>query len=207
VVQRINEALSPAIRVSIVQHGNADRYLRLLESGLRGARIKHGIVAQRLTSALWPAELSEVVRQGDVAALIEKAELNATQAEKVMAALGGSELLFDLETVDLMAYRLNLKQAEMDSVAMALYRLRTEYGIIDYPNQSREVARGYLRTVDGNNSSSINSKAIMKLKKNIEEKGGEWTKFNDRYFDLIDEYGSYKVDYEWAMTNVACLKS
>ena len=102
VVRRINEALSPAIRVRIVQHGNAERYLRLLENGLRGARIKHGIVAQKLAGALWPAELAEIVRQGDVAVLIDKAELNATQAEKVMTALGGSELLFDLETVDLM---------------------------------------------------------------------------------------------------------
>ncbi len=102
VVRRINEALSPAIRVRIVQHGNAERYLRLLENGLRGARIKHGIVAQKLAGALWPAELAEIARQGDAAALIDKAELNATQAEKVMAALGGSKILFDLETVDLM---------------------------------------------------------------------------------------------------------
>lgn len=102
VVRRINAALSPAIRVRIVQHGNAERYLRLLEHGLRGARIKHGIVAQKLAGALWPAELAEIVRQGEVAALVDKAELNMTQAEKVMATLGGSKLLFDLEMVDLM---------------------------------------------------------------------------------------------------------
>jgi len=102
VVRRINEALAPAIRVSIVQHGNPEHYQRLLENGLRGARIKHGKVAQKIVSALWPAELSDVVRQGDAAVLIDKAELNAGQAEKVMATLSGSEVLFDLETVELL---------------------------------------------------------------------------------------------------------
>nr|NQU93036.1 hypothetical protein [Bacteroidota bacterium] len=82
------------------------------------------------------------------------------------------------ETLDLMKYRLQLKELEMDSVAKALYTLRTKYEIVDYPNQSREVARGYLKTVDGDNSSGINTSAVMRLKKNIEEKGGEWTKYN-----------------------------
>lgn len=100
-----------------------------------------------------------------------------------------------------MKNRLDLKQKEIDSVAKQLYILSTEYGIIDYPNQSREVARGFLRTVDGNNSNNINIKEVVKLKKNIEEKGGEWVKFNDRYYKLIAEYGTYKVDYEWALAN------
>jgi len=98
VVDQINEALSPAIRVSIVQYGNPEHYRRLLENGLRGARIKHGVVAQKLVNAFWPAELSEVIRHGDTAPLIDKAELNAAQAEKVMATLSGSELLKDGDT-------------------------------------------------------------------------------------------------------------
>lgn len=105
------------------------------------------------------------------------------------------------EELEMMENRLLMKQHEVDSVATVLHVLSTEYGIIDYPNQSREVARGYLRTVDGNNASNINTREVLKWKKNIEEKGNEWTKYNNRYFDLIAEYGRYKIDYEWALTH------
>lgn len=105
------------------------------------------------------------------------------------------------EELELMGARLKRKQHEIDSVERYLYTLRTEYGIIDYPNQSREVARGFLRTVDGNNSSNINTSEVVKLKKNIEEKGGDWVKYNDRFYELIAEYGKYKIEYDWAYTN------
>jgi len=49
----------------------------------------------------WPAELAEAIKQRDTQSLVEKAELNADQADKVMAALAGSQVLFDLETVEL----------------------------------------------------------------------------------------------------------
>ena len=98
--------------------------------------------------------------------------------------------------------RLNEKKVEIDSIEKKLLTLRTVYGIFDYPNQSREVARGYLRTVDGSNAANnINSKGVNELKKNIEEKGGEFTFYNDRYFDLIDEYGKIKMDYDEALMN------
>ena len=57
VAQRINAHLSPSIRVSISQYGNPERYQRLLEDGLKGARLKHVIVAQKLANAFWPGDL------------------------------------------------------------------------------------------------------------------------------------------------------
>jgi len=96
--------------------------------------------------------------------------------------------------------RLKAKQAEIDSVENILYGIRTQYGIIDYPNQSREVARGFLRTVDGNNAAqNINTREVLKLKENIEKYGGIYTYYNDRYFDLIAEYGKIKMDYDEAL--------
>jgi len=102
VVERINAALSPGIRVSIVQQGNPERYLRLLEQGLRGARIKHGIVAQRIVNSFWPSEVAEAIRLGDTDTLITKGGLSDSQAEKVVMALSGSKTVFDLQTVELM---------------------------------------------------------------------------------------------------------
>lgn len=102
VVARINSQLAPAIRVGVTQFGNPERYQRLLEEGLRGARIKHLVVAQRLANALWPGHLADAVSRRDAALLMEKADLNPDQAEKVVAALGLPEMLFRLETVELL---------------------------------------------------------------------------------------------------------
>lgn len=104
------------------------------------------------------------------------------------------------EGMDYIAMRLALKKAEIDSVENILYQIRTQYGIIDYPNQSREVARGFLRTVDGNNAAqNINMREVLQLKENIEKYGGIYTYYNDRYFDLIAEYGKVKMDYDQAL--------
>jgi uncharacterized protein involved in exopolysaccharide biosynthesis len=106
------------------------------------------------------------------------------------------------EVADFLEKRLVEKKKEIDSVEQKLLVLRTIYGIFDYPNQSREVARGHLRTVDGSNAANnINTKEVNVLKKNIEEKGGEFTFYNDRYFDLIAEYGKIKMDYDEAVMN------
>ena len=102
VVQRINMHLAPSIRVQLSQYGNPERYQRLLEEGLKGAKIKHVIVAQKLANAFWPGELVVVLRRRDAAMLIEKAQLNPDQADKIVAALFNSPVLFELETVELL---------------------------------------------------------------------------------------------------------
>ncbi len=86
VASRVNATLSPAIRVSVVQFGNPERYVRLLEEKLRGARIKHLIVAQKL-AAFWPADFAQAVRQRDRVILVDRGELNPDQASKVIAAV------------------------------------------------------------------------------------------------------------------------
>ena len=101
IVAQINAALSPSIRVSLVQYGDPSQYQQLLEDALRGNRIKQGMVAPKIVNAFWPAELAEVVKQRDAQALIDKAELNPDQADKVIATLAGSRAIFDLETVEL----------------------------------------------------------------------------------------------------------
>jgi len=101
IVDRINAALSPTIKVSIVQFGNPEEYRALLEDALRGNRVRQNVVAAKVVNAFWPAELAEAIKQRDAQALVDKAELNADQADKVLAALVGSQVLFDLETVEL----------------------------------------------------------------------------------------------------------
>ncbi|MBS3820878.1 MAG: hypothetical protein KGY81_03850 [Phycisphaerae bacterium] len=102
IVGQINAALSPSIRVSLVQYGDPRQYQLLLEEALRGNRLQQRVVAGKIVNALWPVDLAEVVKQRDAQALVDKAELNPDQADKVIAALTGSRALFDLETVELL---------------------------------------------------------------------------------------------------------
>ncbi len=101
IVDHINANLSPHIRVSIVQYGNPEKYRALLENGLRPARVRRGQVAQKIVNAFWPADFTEVIKEKNSQTLVDKAELNHDQANKVMAVLSGSSLLFELETVEL----------------------------------------------------------------------------------------------------------
>jgi ABC-type lipoprotein export system ATPase subunit len=101
IVAQINAALSPSIQVSLVQYGNPMQYQQLLEDTLKGNRLQQRVVAGKIVNAFWPAELANIVKQRDAQALVDNAELNPDQANKVISVLAGSRALFDLETVDL----------------------------------------------------------------------------------------------------------
>lgn len=100
-VEEINTAVSPAIRVSLVQCGDLSQYQRLLEDTLRGNRLQQRVVAAKIINAFWPTALTEVVKNRDAHALVDKAELNPEQAGKVIDVLAESDALFKLETVEL----------------------------------------------------------------------------------------------------------
>ncbi len=79
--------------------------------------------------------------------------------------------LEDLKPVEI---EFNNVKNELDSIATELKKMRTEYEIINYGSQSENIVKGYLKTFDGANSTSVNMQEILKLKKNIEEKGGDF---------------------------------
>jgi ABC-type lipoprotein export system ATPase subunit len=113
VAERINQSLSPSIRVSIMQDGNPERYAALLEEALRGGRLKQGQVAQKIVNAMWPADLVKIARDRDTDSLVNKAELNPDQAAKTIAALVASGRLKEIETVELIDQpRIELKDGE-----------------------------------------------------------------------------------------------
>ena len=89
-----------------------------------------------------------------------------------------------------------VKKAEMDSSENMLRSLGSTYDLIDYDNQSREITRGYLRTVEG--GSNINTKDVLKLKKNFEEKGGELILLKERLVNLAKEYSALVELYDRA---------
>ena len=101
VVMRINAALKPALRVSLDEQGDVSGFQRLLEEWLREAKMKHGIVARRIATAMGPTLLGEAIRSGDAELLVAKSDLNPSQAERVIQTLDDPGFLFALETLDM----------------------------------------------------------------------------------------------------------
>ncbi len=94
------------------------------------------------------------------------------------------------------------KKRYIDSLEVIIHKMNNEYGLIDYTSQSREVARGFLGTVDGSNSALINKSEVLKLKKNIEEVGSEFILLNNLFHQETAKYIEAKMEYDVAVMNL-----
>jgi hypothetical protein len=101
IADRLNAALNPTIRVTLVQDGDSESYRELLEERLKPMNMRHGVVAQKLVQMVPPAQLAALVRSSDVTALIEHGDLNPEQAAKVIQAFSDPVHLAELESVPL----------------------------------------------------------------------------------------------------------
>ncbi len=98
--------------------------------------------------------------------------------------------------------QLKQKENQIDSVTKLLSELSATYNIIDYESQAKEVTRGFLKTIDGSGATHVNNKAVEQLKKNLEEKGGDFMLLNNILTGLIDQYIELKTEHEIALRDV-----
>jgi hypothetical protein len=89
----------------------------------------------------------------------------------------------------------DLKKKELDSLAMVAKELGTQYGLIDFANQTREVMRAYL----GTGGSSVKTAEVNRLKKNLEEKGGDREMLSHLMPSAANVYSILKLDYDRAI--------
>jgi len=104
-----------------------------------------------------------------------------------------------IEVINMYESIIDKKQAHIDSLKDRLHTLSTEYGLIEYEAQAEEITRGYLRTVTGASQSSINQQEVMRLKKNIEEHGGELIEIVEALRNEAINFSLLKVDYATAV--------
>ncbi|PKP02448.1 MAG: hypothetical protein CVU14_03485 [Bacteroidetes bacterium HGW-Bacteroidetes-9] len=93
---------------------------------------------------------------------------------------------------------LEQQKAQLDSVEKELYDLRTNYELIDYPSQASEITRGFLRTVDGSNSTNINTKDVLRMKSNFEQHAGRMAILTQRRNDILRNYAEFELKYDQA---------
>jgi hypothetical protein len=89
-----------------------------------------------------------------------------------------------------------MKRKDLDSLKQRAEDLGTQYGILDFPNQTREVMRAYLGS-----GSQYNKKEAERLKKNLEEKGGEMMLLGELMKSESGTYSQYKLDFDRAVQN------
>lgn len=102
--KRVAERLTqrfPSIRVTVEQAADLSHYRELVTDALRGAGIKHGVAADRLTQALLPGEFAQAVAQRDYAALVRRAGFDEDRARKVIDGARASGLAYTIEAVEL----------------------------------------------------------------------------------------------------------
>jgi hypothetical protein len=89
---------------------------------------------------------------------------------------------------------INYKRLELDSLTRKADTLGTQYGLLDFANQTREVTRAYLGT-----GGSSRSKEFLRLKKNLEEKGGDREMVSQLMDKVTRDYSSLKLDHDRAI--------
>jgi hypothetical protein len=89
----------------------------------------------------------------------------------------------------------NYKRKELDSLQQVAKDLGVKYGLLDYTSQTREVMRAYL---SGGGSGSRGSE-VNRLKKNLEEKGGEREMVSNLMTAITKDYSAFKLDYDRAV--------
>jgi len=102
--KRVAEKLTKqfqAIRVTIAQSAELQQYRELVAEALKGAGLKHGVVAEQLSQALLPTELSQAVVSRDYNIVMQRTGFDEERARKVVEALRSSGAAYSIESVDL----------------------------------------------------------------------------------------------------------
>ena len=90
------------------------------------------------------------------------------------------------EVVDMYDLQLQMKQHDIDSLKKALTDLATNYGVLNYSGQLREVTRGFI-----NGSSKAGE-----LKTNLEQYGADAVDLETKIIAEANTYSLIKKDYE-----------
>lgn len=102
------------------------------------------------------------------------------------------------EVISIYKEQLKNKEKDMDSLKNILYELGTKHGLYEYETQSEQITKGFLKTITGSNSSQINTKDVMRLKENMEQKSGDLIATVQHIKNESGNYGAVKLEYEMA---------
>jgi capsular polysaccharide biosynthesis protein len=102
------------------------------------------------------------------------------------------------EVINMYDELLRKKMAHIDSLKKELYDLSVKEGLLSYEATSEQIMMGYLGTVMGG-SSNVNKPEVLRLKENMERRGGDLVLLVESIKQEVRTYTDFKVEYEDAM--------
>lgn len=90
-----------SIRVTISQAADLQQYRDLVAEALKGAGVKQGMVADRLSQVFLPSELSQAVATNDYKIIMRQANFDEEKSRKIINLLKSSGASYSIETVAL----------------------------------------------------------------------------------------------------------
>ncbi len=112
------------------------------------------------------------------------------------------------EVFSLYQKQMKKKLLLLDSLKNRFQKVSKEYELLDYEAQSRELARGLLGTGQGR----VDTKEALRMKKSMEEKGGEMLLLKNlienetvAYEALREEYDKADINYNRKFTHLSIL--
>ena len=105
-----------------------------------------------------------------------------------------------LEVMIISKNQLDGKKHQMDSMETVLKSYRTDYGLLDYKEQTREATRGYLRSITkGSRSGEKNAESLITA---LKAKGGEFNAIAENLWRVRGDYNDLLMIYENAQRDV-----
>jgi hypothetical protein len=102
------------------------------------------------------------------------------------------------EVIEMYEDLLARKQAYIDSLKQTLFEISVKEGLLSYEATAPQIMIGYLGTVTGG-SQGVNKKEVMRLKENIEKRGGDLVQIVESIKQEVRTYTDFKVEYEDAL--------
>jgi len=96
--------------------------------------------------------------------------------------------------------QLEQKRQQMDSMETKLKLYRTEYGLLEYTEQTKEATRGYLRAVRSGNGKAVTE--AQNLLNVLKEKGGELNSLNEHLWRVRGDFNDLMLIYQNAERDV-----
>lgn len=98
------------------------------------------------------------------------------------------------EVLVVLTNQLNFKKHQLDSLNDRLNEIRSQYQILDYKSQAKEVLKGYVKGLE---TGKVN-KDINEMMHNLEDKGGEYYGGMKIYSELLKGYSVVKLQFDEA---------
>lgn len=90
---------------------------------------------------------------------------------------------------------------QIDSVVSRLNFLRTEYKILDYTGQAKEITKGMVEVLTKQKKGTAGAKELDQWMKNLEQYGGEFEYLKNQLNFMVTQLGDLKKIYNEAVSN------